>query len=206
VGFSYLDGKNWLNVTREERLFCSYLYHDLRGREMWFVEWLNKHCELELSLRRGWEIGFEVCFYRDLQAAVRMEGLEENYSPKRTFDLCLFSEDAIVIIEAKVHERFDSEQVGELIEDKRRVGQIIGLASRQLLGTGKAPNVLAIALASSKYFTNVDKYGRGVVPMKEAFEGRITWYDMYKLVGNPLYEVADMIYPHSIAKTVGAQS
>jgi len=64
MGFSYLEGKNWLDVTREERLFCLYLYWDIRGGERGFVSWLNGNADLGLGVDDDWQVGFEVCFYR----------------------------------------------------------------------------------------------------------------------------------------------
>lgn len=51
MGFTCLDGENWLNVTREERLFCPYLYWDIKGKEKDFVRWLNENSDLDLRLR-----------------------------------------------------------------------------------------------------------------------------------------------------------
>lgn len=50
-----------------------------------------------------WDLGYEVCLYRDVlwqKGGLSAVGLE--LPPKRTFDLCLFGERALVVIEAKV--------------------------------------------------------------------------------------------------------
>jgi len=102
MGFIYLDGKNWIDVTREERLFCSYLYWDIKKSVKDFVSWLSTISGLALRFDDTWEVGYEVCFYRDLQKFRRKPLDLTRYSRKRTFDICLFSESTIVIIEAKV--------------------------------------------------------------------------------------------------------
>jgi len=88
MGYSYLNGKNWLKVTREERLFCSYLYHDIIGVEKEFVVWLNAQPDdktLNLPPQDDWEIGYEVCFYRDFLRVIKGESVNDSkYSPKRT--------------------------------------------------------------------------------------------------------------------------
>jgi hypothetical protein len=45
MGFDYLKGKNWSAVTREERLFCSHLYHNIKqpNNIKMFINWLNKN-------------------------------------------------------------------------------------------------------------------------------------------------------------------
>lgn len=113
MGFDYLDKKNWIDITREERFFCAYLYFDIKKDVNNFINWLNentldpkyndKKIHLGLDVKQEWDVGFEVCFYRDYKHQNR-ESVQKDYSPKRTFDLCLFSPDTIIIIEAKVQQ------------------------------------------------------------------------------------------------------
>ena len=175
MGFSYLNGKNWLDITREERLFCSYLYWDISGTERDFITWLNTNTKLRLNTDSNWEVGYEVCFYRDLLKLKGKPLRGSGYSQKRTFDLCLFSEDAIVIIEAKVQQMFDESQVKVFENDRHDVKRI----------TGKNIEVLVVALASSKYFDNYDIYGKHNILAK--FDARITWEEMYDLYKNEIY-------------------
>lgn len=184
MGFTYLDGKNWLNVTREERLFCSYLYWDIKGREKDFVRWLNENSDLDLRFEDNWEVGYEVCFYRDLQKQ-RGEPLDlTKYSKKRTFDLCLFSESTIVIIEAKVQQMFKESEVREFQRDRINVPAI----------TSKKLNVFVIALASSKYYKNYSKYGRHDILSKPNFDALVTWKQMSELYPGEIYLEADRKY------------
>ena len=66
--------------------------------------------------------------------------LDHYYSPKRTFDLCLFSEEEIVILEAKAQQPFESRQVEHFCTDRAEVKKITGVKTVWLAG-----------LASSKY-------------------------------------------------------
>ena len=198
MGFSYLGDKSWLEVSREERLFCAHLYHDIRGHESNFIEWLNaRHPGLNLDAGSQWEVGYEVCFYRDLLYSMGKSAREKGYPPKRTFDLCLFSEDTIVIIEAKVHERFDKRQMKNLRRDKeQQIGQLI----RETTGRESTPRVVALALASSRYLANVPELGNGDCGNRPVFansviDACITWREIHRLFGNDIYRVADEKYP-----------
>src|SRR5882672_11412807 len=101
MGFTYLGGNNWSDITREERFFCAELYIKIKNSENAFVRWLNAQEKISISgedCETEWETAFEVCFYRDFPHKFRPE-IPDKYSPKRTFDLCLFSEKNIIIIE-----------------------------------------------------------------------------------------------------------
>ena len=115
--FPYLGGHRWLDLTRDERFFCAELYIALKqpDRLAAFIDRLNaalqeKDPQLVLDKDASWEVGYEVAFYRDyihaLGAPVDGKLVHEigstRYSRKRTFDLCLFGNDRLVIIEAKV--------------------------------------------------------------------------------------------------------
>ncbi len=211
MGLSYLGGKSWLDVTREERLFCAHLYHDIKsgGRERELVGWLMdkaiwhpQSAREALDVNQDWEVAYEVCFYRDLLHSAGEPVRASDYPSKRTFDLCLFSEKCVVIVEAKVHERFGKEQVEAIREDKKRVGRIAMHVARN----DKKPVVMTIGLASSTYFKNVFKRGHVLAPLIEsAFDARVTWHSVYELLGDPLYEDADEKYPGSRANGVLAE-
>lgn len=132
MGFQYLGGKNWAHVTREERFFCQRLYELVRTAPVEFAGYLSTRLELGLDIRGEWEIGYEVCFYRDLWQLRGREG--RLYSPKRTFDLCLFGETAIVIIEAKAALGFESAQNQVFHGDIAEVRRLTGLQNVQLVG------------------------------------------------------------------------
>lgn len=183
MGFSYLNGNNWLDVTREERSFCAHLYWDIKGNEKKFISWLNtKH--MGLNTECEWEIAYEVCFYRDLLKAKGMPVNPTEYSAKRTFDLCLLSEDAIIIIEVKAQQPFYKSQVVTFQKDKGDIKSI----------TNKDIDVYVIALASSRYFENYNKHGKN--DLLSNFDKKITWEDMHLLFNNSIYIAASEKYKH----------
>lgn len=133
MGFKYLNGKQWAAVTREERFFCQRLYELVRVDSAHsFAKYLSEKFDLQLSLIGEWEIAYEVCFYRDLW---QLRGRKSQlYSQKRTFDLCLFGEAAIVIIEAKAAAGFHQEQNRSFIADIAQVHKETGIETIHLIG------------------------------------------------------------------------
>lgn len=198
MGFSYLGYNDkaqrynkWLDVTREERLFCSHLYHDIRsgGLEQDFVRWLrderfwqSKPAPDCLDASQDWEVAYEVCFYRDLLKSRDESARLKGFPPKRTFDLCLFSEKCIVIFEAKVHEGFDTEQMSHLTTYRNEQQQDVDgdkQKVRNLVGTSSGPEVLAVALASSKYLEKRHK-GSGDVLRADRVDAVTSWKDVHE--------------------------
>jgi len=187
MSFSYLDNKNWRDVTRDERFFCAHLYEHILGNERDFIKWLNKRKLKDLKPKHApvmkenlpklledtnWEVGYEVCFYRDYNKNIRtIKGTRDYYSPKRTFDLCLFSENTIVIIEAKVHQLFKKKQIDDLKNDLKCLPDIVG----------KGVAIYSIALASSRYFDDYKTNGRVSL---NCFSTRINWLEMHRLYNN----------------------
>jgi len=128
--FKFKDvNKTWLEITREERFFCSELYHDIKNNIKGFIKFLNENCSVNLDENTYWEIGYEVCFYRDFMKAkgisikqynkerIKVDSSFKQYPPKRTFDICLFSNEKIVIIEAKADQKFNDQQLSDLKDD-----------------------------------------------------------------------------------------
>jgi len=130
MGLSYfIDKENWSNITREERFFCSYLYHTLISNRPCLEKFLNL---LGKAGEGTWEVGYEVCFYRDILFSRGVKIKEYNKSnphkklpQKRTFDLCLFSENEIIIIEAKCNENFNKRQYDALLDDTKHIKEIV---------------------------------------------------------------------------------
>ena len=132
----------WSTITREERFFTCILFHDIRKNPIPFWNALSAdlNCGTNVTVI---DPGFEVCFFRDL--ARNEDGLIERHPAleKQTFDLVLtLSNQDLVIIEAKAHQYFDTEQI-----DKLRESKDIIVASK------KCPikNVYLAGLCSSKY-------------------------------------------------------
>ena len=119
----------WQDITREERFFCSHLYHSIINREKEFIEWLINNTTLKLNLNSNWEVGYEVCFYRDLIHHWKTQGktiLNDNtYSLKRTFDICMLSNEQIVIIEAKAQQGFHGDQLRDFEKDKQDIKNLL---------------------------------------------------------------------------------
>lgn len=66
MSFSYLNGKKWIDISREERLFCAHLYFQIQKDVNKFIDELNRLFEdLSLPMDCEWKVGYEVCFYRD---------------------------------------------------------------------------------------------------------------------------------------------
>lgn len=170
MGFDYLKGNYWKDITREERLFCSHLYHKINepSKTKQFIKWLNnaespiKGFKNYLSLDEDteWEVAYESCFYRDLLKFYGF-GVKEHFNElslvnnigedavnliKRTFDLALFSNDTIVIIEAKASNGLTTKQFQEFEIDERLITGVFEFLKI------KMPKIIFIILAADKYF------------------------------------------------------
>jgi hypothetical protein len=203
MGWKYLGGKTWAEVTRDERFFCQHLYNLIRDDVPGFVQKLNEIAGMNLPVEEEWEVGFEVCLYRDHRFMCDehdhvWHGKEDMYSPKRTFDLCLFSHNHIVIIEAKAQQGFDPKQMDEFKQDREWVKEAIGVV-KSGDGAGSDVEVDVVALASSKYLEKLDWVA---FKDKKIFSGEaaVSWKKLAELyrrnnkVGDPVLLRADEIY------------
>ncbi|MBU8913320.1 MAG: PD-(D/E)XK nuclease family protein [Spirochaetales bacterium] len=163
MGLEYLGGKSWREISRDERFFCSHLYALIeKNGATGFVAFLNSKENLGLDPAANWEPAFEACFYRDIWNHRNKQG--ELISPKRTFDLCLFSDDAIVIIEAKAHDGFSEKQMASFDDDEKQVEKLTEVKS-----------VVLLALVSSKYQAKPET--------KKRFKGWLEWNELAALYG-----------------------
>lgn len=173
MGFEYLNGKNWSEVTRDERYFCGELYFCINKDVKQFVKWLNTQTSMNLSseeLNGEWEVGFEVCFYRDYCKLNNKQIKRTNYSQKRTFDLCLFSKDRIIIIEAKSQTGFGKEQNESFGNDLKSMLEILNKNEKEF-------KVSLVALASSIYLNSKRRN-----PLPDCFENQFfSWLDIHYL-------------------------
>jgi len=182
MGFEYLNGQNWKDISRDERYFCAELFFEIQKDTIAFVKWLNeqKICETsKFDLHSEWEIGFEVCFFRDYIFKIGEKNNNKSikksvFSQKRTFDLCLFSQKSIIIIEAKAYTGFDSKQLESFKEDKENIKSLLG---------DKCPAIFSIALVSASY--------RPKPVSMEGFDFKITWQEMYNLFKNRIFQRAN---------------
>jgi len=197
MGFDYLKGNRWSQVTRDERFFCQRLLELVNSEPIEsFVQYLSDQLQLGLTNEGEWELGFEVCFYRDYWQFFGRKG--KLYSPKRTFDLCLFGQSSIVVIEAKAAGGFDPDQ-NEVF--KRDIGEV-----KRLTGV---PDVQLIGLCSSKY--ELDESAKSTFGQKV-----IRWSDLSARYDNDeILSRADQVYEksepfsksgrHSDIKLVGSE-
>jgi hypothetical protein len=198
MGFKYLNDKNWQEITRDERFFCAHLYGHMQGNTQKFIKLLNDKPRVQLpymykslpTLSGEWTVGYEVCFYRDylmsqgnsVEEYNKGKPKDKQLSKKRTFDLCLFSEHRMLIIEAKAQHRFDSKQVKVFEKDITLIKEMID----------QPIEVNMIALASSTYYKNHNKFGDKSI--RECFDAEISWAEMYELYNDPVLLRAEQVY------------
>lgn len=185
MGLTYLGGKSWEEVTREERFYCARLFALIQRYGVGsFVALLNQGLgENALDVAANWEVAYEACLYRDLWQLRGRSG--ELYSPKRTFDLCLFSDNAIVVIEAKAQQGFDNAQLQDFIRDKQQIKKETGVST-----------VLLVGIGSNKYALPQD--------MRIHFECYITWKALSAFfAGDSVLQRADDIYESGAWDTFG---
>jgi len=180
---SYLNNKPWLEWTREERVFCAMVYEQARKDAKRFAQFVADKTNLAFTVDADWDVGLEVCFYRDFLWHHGNSANGKGYSPKRTFDLCLFSEDAILIIEAKVFGVFKTDDAIKLKNDVVKVKELICRPDIK---------IYAVALASTTYFSNHDDFGKREV--LDCFDGKITWSDLFNEYSANIFEKANSLY------------
>lgn len=175
---NFINSK-WQDITRDERFICSHLYHSIINREKEFIEWLNNNTILKLNLNSNWEVGYEVCFYRDLIHYWKTQGktipIDITYSPKRTFDICMLSNDHIVIIEAKAQQGFHGDQLKDFEDDRKDI--------KSLLATQGFEMGVDIVLLHSSHYTP-----KNTLP-------KVTWKELdNSFCKNNLFLKADQLY------------
>lgn len=191
MSISYLGGRTWSDLSREERFYCARLFERARERPGDFAAFIASTTGLALPSSGAWDIGFEVCFYRDLLWHAGHSAREARLSSKRTFDLCLFHEDSILVLEAKVCEPFKTSQLRYLADDLRGVRQAVG----------RDIDVRFVALASSRYFRNHERHGDQ--QLLSVFHGRLTWEQLGTFFGDPLLTQADRLYKSAPVRVAG---
>jgi hypothetical protein len=183
MGITYFNGLSWQDLSRDERFYCFCLYQKAKSNPRQFAELVASKSGLNVESTDEWDVAVEVCFYRDYLWHKGKPVHGSGFSPKRTFDLCLFSSNAIIIIEAKVDQPFDTEQNKVFAEDSKKI--------RQLLGNEKL-NIYLVALASSKYYKADANNGSG--DALRPFNGHISWSDMYQKYGDEIFNQAENLY------------
>ena len=186
MGLSYLENKHWSDISRNERFFCAHLYFEMNNNLAPFLELISKNGVIkeEDSKPNLWEVGYEVCFYRDYIKKIGFENTHEiGKTPfhnlrKRTFDLCLFSEKSIIIIEAKAHQGFDNDQMKSFDDDLIQINRLLGnknIIETKLLG-----------LTSNKY--------KPSELTKNRFKAVFNWMELYDVYPNDIFRKANETY------------
>ena len=183
MAIAYLDNKAWWKWSRDERMYCAVLWEHGRAEPGKFARWLNKEAKLGIDTAGSWDLAYEVVFYRDFLWQKKRSATKENFHPKRTFDLCLFGEKHLVIIEAKMCGGFQPEQVKIFKNDKKDLKRAM---------KKNAPSIHIVGLACSEYWRNLDKYGSKIT--KDFFKHRITWKEVDNQYPDKILAEADGIY------------
>jgi len=175
---SYFQNKTWNEeVSRTEKMFCAELFFLLKEKDN-LLEFIKK-----FKLKQGcYDVGYEVAFYRDLLKIKEFANkIKDKYSLHRAFDLALFSENDIYIIEAKAQDGFNNKQLGYFKKDEKKVLKMLKEINPKI-----KVEIHLLALISSNY--NLKQETR------DKFENIITWRDVYELYGNEIFNRADGIY------------
>jgi hypothetical protein len=178
-----LMNKEWKDITREERVFCAELFFQIRQNPKPFLNLLG------IGSNKTFDVGYEVCFYRDVLYDKKIAN--ENFSDKRTFDLALFSNDEIHIIEAKAQQSFDTIQLDSFAKDREDIPKLF-----RRIGENP-PEVYIHALISSWYTPSAETKGYFYKPTAGKL---ITWKDIASIndygSSKDVFLRADDIYPH----------
>lgn len=117
----------WSSVTREERYFSSSLFHELVRDPEPFWRLLSK--QLHVGKTGVADVGYEVCFFRDLARVGMVE--RQRHLEKQTFDLVLTLESGpLVIVEVKAQQPFNLAQLRKLHEARKLIVASKNLPSR----------------------------------------------------------------------------
>jgi hypothetical protein len=191
MGIKWLKNKYWSEITREERFFCAHLYFEILKNPKEFIHWLSNKNNLKLNIKSDWEVSFEVCFYRDFIKKLKDDSIKnynkqnkENYPIKRTFDLCMFSDDTIIIFEAKCQQGFEKRQIESFKKDVYYIKKLIENNIK----------IYFVSIASSIYYDNFRKYGKDK-DLFNIFNAKISWRELNDLYKNSkILKRVDSIY------------
>ena len=176
----YLNGKTWGQITREERLFCAELYNELKIDKKPFLD------KYHFNSSQKYEIGYEVCFYRDVLKEYELKGFGELFNQKRTFDLVLFSNNEIHIFEAKSQQGFNSNQLNKF-NDVEKIKELFEKINQEKNINLIIPKIKLWAIISTMYKPKEET--------RNIFENNIVyWRDIYNLYKNELFKRANEIY------------
>lgn len=144
----------YYKITREERYFTSYLYHDIENNPAPFEELLSKLLGKPIKIK---EPVYEAAFVRDILFCNQKKNELREYINKKyqklkafektTFDLLLILENYdLIIIEAKAVCHFSNEQLLQNIEIMKFIKE-----KYIDLGFNREPSINQIGLCSNRY-------------------------------------------------------
>ena len=136
---------NWDEITRDERFFVAYLYHDICRNKIPFERELCKCLDLPDIIKVSSQ-SYEFCYFRDMAFNGLIERIDEERKSfeKQTFDLMVtLSDKTLVIIEAKAQQGYKTDQLSKLRYSKDIINKHL-----PSLGLKK---VLLVPLYSSLY-------------------------------------------------------
>ena len=168
------DLVNWHGVTREERHFCAHLFECVRKNPCWFIELLSEHTFMvkhdptkdasKLDSSKYKDTGFEVAFYRDL----RKRGFKfpKCASSHRKFDLALFFDDRLVIVEAKAQQGFRTKELENIKNDVKEITNCPDF--------DPPLEIKVVGIASSKWYCSKNRDAKDL-PEFDVFDYFLTW-------------------------------
>jgi len=175
-----MSRKSWVEITREERYFTSFLFHDILHNPEPLCGLLRGKLDFKANVAVV-DIGYEVCFFRD----VFRSGLIKKRQPaleKQTFDLVLWlSTNDLVIIECKAQQGFHNKQISKLKEAR---DIILQLSNDQY----PIDKIYLVALCSEQYEPHE--------ATRDCFSALLTWNEMVDIYPNnkKIYYRANSIY------------
>lgn len=141
-------------ITREERYFTSYLYHDIENNPVPFEKLLSKLLGKPIKIKESvYEAAFmrDILFYNPKKNELR-EYINQKYQKlkafeKTTFDLLLILENYdLIIIEAKAVCHFSNEQLLQNLKIMEFIKE-----KYVDLGFNREPSINQIGLCSNRY-------------------------------------------------------
>ena len=170
-------GRSWAEISREERFFTSFLFHDISADAAPMLRLLSGSLGIPARTTIS-DVGFEVCFFRDAAYARLIE--RHRSLEKQTFDLVItLSSGLIAIIEAKAQQGFHLAQISKLKE-----------ARNMIVASDRWPaNEVELCALTSSLYTPGPK-------VRAAFTGMFTWLDIARAYprNSKHYERGDGLY------------
>lgn len=165
-------------VTRTEVFFTSYLYHEFMREPDAFEKLLLGRLKLFDAGVKIIDSGYEICLFRDFAKAGYIDRLDKSFE-KQTFDnVFVLSNKAIVLIEAKAHQKFSPGQIAKMVDAKKEI-------KKSKLHWNK---VYLVGVCSSKYTPKPETV--------KGFDTVLNWKDIDQCFSEPtgVFKRADTIY------------